>query len=134
MRPLLGKWLQQLQGDAARLKRTIEAAMEENPGDVTSWMAAAVKARAVNNPAQPNGNGHDPAAEHGWSEEDQFLLRIFGAAITDVMNYKLHGLWPEFLHGPKPDDPATKIDPVVLSRWGYADAGILADWKKRNMP
>lgn len=75
-------------------------------------------------------NDYDKATNGaGDDDEDARLARIFGAIAIDVGIYRKTGAWVEFRNGRKPDDPMTQIDPVILSRWGYADAAIYERWK-----
>jgi len=77
-------------------------------------------------------NGH-AGDEWAMSEEDLLLAKIFGGIATDTLIFKRgKTVWPESVHGPAPNDPKTKIDPVVLSRHGYADASIYEQWKQKN--
>ncbi len=78
-------------------------------------------------------DGGNPEVRRKHPIEDQLLAKLFGATATWCWLYKRgKGKWPTERHGPAPDAPGTKVDPIVLSRHGYADPGNYASWKERH--
>lgn len=123
IRSFLGKCRQTLKNDDARLRTIIEQAMATNPAEPFAWISAAIQSRQAHEPDQPD---QDPLYAIG--EADLHLAKALGAVATDVLNFKRQGIWFPRIQGPKPDDPACQIDPVILSRHGYADPAIYETW------
>jgi len=107
-----------------------KADIRPGAGKFTKLAATWLNGDCWENGAKTNGHAGD---EWAMSEEDLLLAKIFGGIATDTLIFKRgKTVWPEAVHGPAPSDPKTKIDPVVLSRHGYADANIYEQWKQKN--
>lgn len=87
---------------------------------------------------KPNGNGEwniELDENSPLSEADELLCKVFGGMALDVGIFRKRatGFWPSIHGTAPPDDPANKIDPVVLSRWGYAPADIFEQWRAKHV-